>query len=448
MAGMSDASGTQTETLQVAALVVVMALIEVVLLAGPSFAVGARRQQRNLALVAASGGTPRQMRRVILAGAVVLGGIAAVLGLGLGLLAARLLVPWAQGFSGERFGPFDVRPLHLLGIAVFGLASALLAALVPAWVASRQDVVAVLGGRRGDRRPSLRSPVLGVVLLGVGVAWAAAGTRRAFGGEFSIAASAIPTVLGMVLLIPVILVLVSRVAGVLPLPARYALGSAAARMSQRWARATRWSGRHRTNRSTATAGCGSTRSSGERAGDHRTVLLEGLPDVVDDRPRGYAVSLPGGGHVLSSYSSTFGASILVGAQLPDVELGLDGVQAAQANAMLREGGAVVFVDQVPSGRDEVRFRVEEYAEDVNPPRRGRPVTRARRPRCRADARRHSDRHVPGARRRPAGPGHAGEPFIDVPWTMITGVVLGLPVLTALVVGLCARSRLPMVARVE
>jgi putative ABC transport system permease protein len=32
--------------------------------------------------------------------------------------------------------------------------------------------------------------------------------------------------------------------------------------------------------------------------------------------------------------------------------------------------------------------------------------------------------------------------------MITGVVLGLPVLTALVVGLCARSRLPMVARVE
>jgi len=57
-----------------------------------------------------------------------------------------------------------------------------------------------------------------------------------------------------------------------------------------------------------------------------------------------------------------------------VGLGLDGAQVAQANAMLREGGAVVFVDQVPAGRDEVRFRVEEYAEDVNPPRRGRPVT--------------------------------------------------------------------------
>ena len=43
-------------------LIVVMALLEVVLLAGPAFAVGARRQSRTLALMAATGGTPAQSR--------------------------------------------------------------------------------------------------------------------------------------------------------------------------------------------------------------------------------------------------------------------------------------------------------------------------------------------------------------------------------------------------
>jgi putative ABC transport system permease protein len=49
----------------------------------------------------------------------------------------------------------------------------------------------------------------------------------------------------------------------------------------------------------------------------------------------------------------------------------------------------------------------------------------------------------------AGPGdtHTG-PFLDVPWLMILGLVLVLPLLTAAVVGLSARSRLPLVARLD
>jgi putative ABC transport system permease protein len=38
------------------------------------------------------------------------------------------------------------------------------------------------------------------------------------------------------------------------------------------------------------------------------------------------------------------------------------------------------------------------------------------------------------------------PFLDIPWLMVIGLVVVLPALTALVVGLFARSRLPMVAR--
>ena len=153
------ADATSAPRIAVVVLVIVMALIEVVLLAGPAFAVGARRQSRSLALMAATGGTPRQARRVVRAGGIVLGGVAALLGSVLGIGAAWLLLPLVQRFSNTWFGPFDVPWPHLLGIAAFGLVSALLAAVVPAWIASRQDVVAVLAGRRGDRRPS---PVAGV----------------------------------------------------------------------------------------------------------------------------------------------------------------------------------------------------------------------------------------------------------------------------------------------
>ena len=45
-----------------------------------------------------------------------------------------------------------------------------------------------------------------------------------------------------------------------------------------------------------------------------------------------------------------------------------------------------------------------------------------------------------------GTGTASGPFLDVPWLLVLGLVLALPLLTAAVVGLSARSRLPLVAR--
>ena len=70
-------------------------LIEVVLLAGPAFALGAARQRRIWALISACGADRRQLRRIILGQSVILGGAAAVVGTVLGLavspLAAHLL---------------------------------------------------------------------------------------------------------------------------------------------------------------------------------------------------------------------------------------------------------------------------------------------------------------------------------------------------------------------
>ena len=150
-------------------LIVAMVLLEVVLLAGPAFAVGARKQQRSLALMAAAGGTPKQARRVVLGSAIVLGAVAAVVGVLAGIGLGWILIPVVQRFSGQLARTVRGAVAAAGGVAAFGLLAAFLAAVVPARIASRQDVVAVLAGRRGDRAPSLRSPLIGLVLLGVGV---------------------------------------------------------------------------------------------------------------------------------------------------------------------------------------------------------------------------------------------------------------------------------------
>ena len=227
----SESSSMGSAELAVLALVVAMALLEVVLLAGPAFAVGARRQQRALALISATGGEPPDIRRVVLASGLVLGTAAAVIGSAGGVAIAWLALPVVQHFSTERLGPFELSTRDITAIAACGLVSAVLAALAPAMLAARHDVVAVLAGRRGETRTRLRSPLIGALLLGLGIAGAVHGARQV-GGETYITASAIAAVLGMVLLIPVAVAQLGRVARWLPLPARFAVRDAARHRSR------------------------------------------------------------------------------------------------------------------------------------------------------------------------------------------------------------------------
>ena len=400
----SWSSGTDDALVAAIVLIVVMALLEVVLLAGPAFAVSARRQSRSLALMSASGGTPAQSRRVVLAGGIVLGGVAAALGVGLGIGAGWLLVPLVQRMSSTWFGPFDVPWLHLAGIALFGLASAVLAAVVPAWIASRQDVVAVLAGRRADRPPSVRSPIAGLVLLGAGIAAAAYGARSGTSGEYLIAAAAILAVLGMILVVPVVVVGVARLAGRLPLSPRYAARDAA---------------RHRTRTVPAVAavaatvagvvalGIAVTSDEAENRGTYTPTLATGaaavtaydvkpekwdelaaavrdqVPDAVvtpvvgavEHAPR-VQVAAPGRhGALLESMTVTFGSSVLVADAVPAVVPGLTDADRARADEVLARGGVAAFADDrvdddtitVRHGRERatvpaayVRFHAGEY----------------------------------------------------------------------------------------
>ena len=138
---------------------------------------------------------------------------------------ARALVPLVQAGPASYLGPFDVPWLHLAGVAGVRHAQR-----VPGGARPGLPRLAA-GRRRGPRRPprrpapSLRSPLLGLVLLGAGIVGSVVGATG--GGEILIAASAIPAVLGMILLVPLVLAGLGRVSGRLPLVLRYAVRDAA-----------------------------------------------------------------------------------------------------------------------------------------------------------------------------------------------------------------------------
>jgi putative ABC transport system permease protein len=202
-----------------------LAMLEVVLLAGAAFAVGARRRQRSLALVAAVGGTPGHVRRIVVADGVVHGVIAGVVGAVLGIVAAVATIPWAENaLAHTRAGALRVSVPQVLVLAGVGALAGVVASLAPAWMSSRQNVLAALAGRRGITRSRRRWVVVGLVLLVVGVVVWGFG---AFQAEPSIVLiGLVVDELALVLCTPALVGLIARVSGRLPPAARIALRNA------------------------------------------------------------------------------------------------------------------------------------------------------------------------------------------------------------------------------
>ncbi|MGJ6962219.1 FtsX-like permease family protein [Streptosporangium sp. G11] len=211
-----------------AALGTAVVVLEVVFLAGPAFAVGIRRRRRELALIAAQGGSPRHLRGVVLADGLTLGLAGSLLGAASGIGIAAAVTPFVHR------GPLEV-PAGLIALAVLlGVVSAVLAAVVPAVQASRADVAEVLAGRRARTRARRGLPVLGVVLLAAALAAVLmSATMRQWtqyygqGYGISLLLGAVLGQLGIVLLTPWLVGAAARLAARLPLPFRMAARDAA-----------------------------------------------------------------------------------------------------------------------------------------------------------------------------------------------------------------------------
>jgi putative ABC transport system permease protein len=205
-----------------------LGLLEVVLLAGPAFAVGARRRQRQLALVGANGGTPAVLRRIVLADGVVSGVVAGVSATAVGLAAAFGLRGQLEvRIFHQRFGGYRVDPWWVAGIVALAVLIGVLGATVPAFTAARQEIVAALAGRRGVHRSRRRWWLLGAALVIGGALLAAAG---AYGHRSPVTVAGLCVgEFGLVLCTPAIVGQIARLSRYLPLSPRIALRDVARR---------------------------------------------------------------------------------------------------------------------------------------------------------------------------------------------------------------------------
>lgn len=181
-----DPRNVSLEAVQAAAAVALIAglgLLEIVLLAGAAFAVGVRRQARDIGLVAVGGGSPRDVRRVVLAQGLVLGVVGAGLGVLLGVASMYAGRAGWERLAGEDIDRWVLRPWEIAGAALIGILAGLAAALIPAIGAARMQVVDALAGRWGrssNRRP--RAPWIGGSLILAGGAIALLGERSMSAG--------------------------------------------------------------------------------------------------------------------------------------------------------------------------------------------------------------------------------------------------------------------------
>jgi putative ABC transport system permease protein len=219
-----------------------LATLEVVLLAGAAFAVGARRRRRELAVLTATGADRGDVVRVVLGGGVVLGVIAGVTGVLGGILLVVAARSHLDELNGRLLGPLDLRFLELAAIVAVAVGTAVLAAVLPARAAASASVVESLTGRRGQVRTARRVPAigLGAIVAGSALAFWAAGSGIVQASASSsgpadpgrparfnlLLAGAVVAELGFVLCAPAVVGLVGRAAGRLPLALRLALRDA------------------------------------------------------------------------------------------------------------------------------------------------------------------------------------------------------------------------------
>jgi putative ABC transport system permease protein len=205
-------------------LITMAALLEVALVVGPAFAIGAAHQRRSLALAAANGATTSQLRKAAVGQAVLLGVSAAALGTAVGSGVGALAYPMVATDPNQTHGPLEF-PLLQLGLLLgLGTLTAIVSALVTSRGLGRLDLVSALRGSVRPAPPRRGAPIVGGLMVGAGLAgvWLAIKLPDAV-YPWAWTASALAVLVGSILAVPWLLRLASRFSGRTPISVRMAL---------------------------------------------------------------------------------------------------------------------------------------------------------------------------------------------------------------------------------
>jgi putative ABC transport system permease protein len=217
-------SGLTPAIIALAFAVVGLFFIGLVAVAG--FTVLAQRRLRSLGILSSLGATDKDVRLVMVANGAVVGLVGAVLG---GAIGIGAWIPYAPYFGthADHYVAWTNLPWWLIGVSMaLAVVTAILASRQPARAVADVPVVAALSGRPAEPKQSRRSPRPGLVVLAIGVVLLvfSGGTHGGSGSDvFDTLAGLLTTIAGLVLLAPVIIGQVARVARRVPLAARIAL---------------------------------------------------------------------------------------------------------------------------------------------------------------------------------------------------------------------------------
>jgi putative ABC transport system permease protein len=204
-----------------------LAAVEVALVAGAAFAVSVRRRQRELGLLAATGGSRAHVRRSVLLLGGSVGVAGALIGTALGLVATYALLPWTASLADRVVDGARLDAAWILGCALIGVVASVAGAWWPARSVAKLPVLTALSGRRPTPARASASLVRGVVLALAGVALCVVGSTLGESASYVFLAGAVAVVLGAGLTSPWLLEQLGRLARFLPAGPRLAVRDAA-----------------------------------------------------------------------------------------------------------------------------------------------------------------------------------------------------------------------------
>ena len=195
-------------------------LLFVGLLAVAGFTVMAQRRLRALGMLGAVGASHRHIRLVLVANGAVIGVVGALTGATVGLAGWFAFGPQLETLVGRRIDRLHLPWLAVLAAVLLAIVTAVVAAWWPARTTARVPVVAALSSRPAPPRPARRFAALGAALLagGLGALVAAQQSKVPY-----IIGGVLATALGALLLSPVGIAVLGRLAWFAPLATRLAL---------------------------------------------------------------------------------------------------------------------------------------------------------------------------------------------------------------------------------